>query len=191
MRGDVRSMKWRKLDNWFPEIPEHTHAALPTYFEGEVYFSPRTAYRGFSVIYKAELNLKTLTLGKPRPVLREGKPGAFDDSGAMVSCIVPTAEGLSMYYIGWNQGIRVPFRNSIGLAYYRSGHWIKAPGPVLDRSVYDPYFVASCWVLPGKPMQMWYLSCDVRGWAPVAHDSAGLARIRQGHESRESMSISS
>src|SRR4051794_15011627 len=51
-----------------------------------------------------------------RPVLDLGRLGTFDDSGAMPSSIVNVGERKFMLYIGWNQGVTVPYRNSVGLA---------------------------------------------------------------------------
>jgi hypothetical protein len=42
-----------------------------------------------------------------------------------------------------------------------------APGPVLDRSLHEPHFCASCCVLPSADgWRMWYLSCT--GWSSRA-----------------------
>ena len=154
-------MKFRKLAHYLPEIEGYTHATCPTWHDGVLYFSPRVAYTGRSQIWAAEFDPRTLEMGSPYLLLTEGEPGAFDDSGAMVSCIVADSSKVEMYYIGWNVGIRVPFRNSIGLATLNGGRWRKASGPVLDRSAYDPYFTASCWVLT-NPYRMYYLTCT--GW---------------------------
>src|SRR5207302_5093015 len=51
-----------------------------------------------------------------RPVLSLGSLGAFDDSGSMPSCLVRHQGKLYLFYIGWNQGVTVPYRNAIGLA---------------------------------------------------------------------------
>jgi hypothetical protein len=132
-------MKWRKLKHFLPEIPGLTYAAMPTYFEGQLYWSPRDK-RNRSYIFRADFDLATLKLGEPQLVHGPGKPGDFDDSGVMVSWIERDGPRVMLYFIGWNVGVTVPFRNSIGLAV----NYEKFFGPVLDRSQYDPYFVASC-----------------------------------------------
>ena len=144
-------MKWRKLAHYLPEIPGMTHAAMPTWFEGDLYFSPRDRLNR-SYTYRAPFNLSTLTLGEPELVLEPGRPGEFDDHGAMVSWVCRDGPRVLLYFIGWNVGITVPFRNSIGLAVNDE----KLIGPILDRSRYDTILVASCCTL------RWYVSA--LGW---------------------------
>lgn len=100
------------------------------------------------------------------PVVRPGELGTFDESGTMVSWLVNHENCKYLYYIGWNEGTTVPFRNSIGLAISQDGGntFVKySNGPILDRNIYDPYFVGSSCVLSQKgKWKMWYLSCT--GW---------------------------
>jgi hypothetical protein len=42
--------------------------------------------------------------------------GNFDDSGVNVTSIVKINGRKRFYYYGWNLGVTVPFRNSIGVA---------------------------------------------------------------------------
>lgn len=98
--------------------------------------------------------------------LLPGPPGTFDDSGVMPTCLLEKGEELWMYYIGWNLGVTVPFRNSIGLAIStdKGKTFVKKfEGPVLDRTKDEPHFTASCCVIEedGK-YKIWYLSCT--GW---------------------------
>ena len=101
-----------------------------------------------------------------RPLLELGPPGTFDDCGVMPSWAIPDGDGYRLYYIGWNLAVTVPFQNAIGLAVIdrRCRHMMRRfAGPIVARSVRDPYFVASCAVLPqGSGWRMWYLSC--LGW---------------------------
>ena len=82
--------------------------------------------------------------------------------------LVDVAGAKRLYYIGWNTGGAVPFRNAIGVAVSSDGGATFAKhsaGPILDRSVHDPCFVASHCVLPeGGGYRMWYLSCVA--WDP-------------------------
>jgi hypothetical protein len=75
-----------------------------------------------------------------------------------------------LYYIGWNVGASVPFRNALGVAISRDGGETfekYSRGPILDRSVFDPCFVASACVLAEDGRwRMWYLSCI--GWETVS-----------------------
>ena len=42
------------------------------------------------------------------PILKPGKLGTFDDSGAMATWIIFYNQKFYMYYIGWNLGVTVP-----------------------------------------------------------------------------------
>ena len=98
----------------------------------------------------------------PHPVLSPGALGAFDDSGAMATWIAKSNDTTFLYYVGWNLGVTVPFRNAIGLATIDvHGRVVRyADGPIVDRSMKEPHFCASCCVIPGEDCwRMWYLSC--------------------------------
>ena len=101
------------------------------------------------------------TVGPPELVLGPGDPGAFDDSGAMASCVREVDGVLELWYVGWNRGVTVPFRNAVGVAVSRDGGltFERPRGPALDRSPVDPCFVASCFVSndDGRD-RMWYTS---------------------------------
>jgi hypothetical protein len=81
-----------------------------------------------------------------------------------------------LYYIGWNLTPTVPFRNALGVAVNRAPDRYPADfvrlyeGPVLDRSIYDPAFVASCGIFPEQDfLRLYYLSC--LGWFRQADGS--------------------
>lgn len=145
-----------------------THAAVP--FADHlvddlfrVYFTTRdrksrsyTAFVDIDILNPFSiLSISTL------PVLTPGALGEFDDSGAMGSWLTRNGDNCYMYYQGWNLGVTVPFRNSIGLAIKTSGGFRRyAPGPILDRSMLEPHFTATpCVVIDGSKWKMWYLSC--------------------------------
>ncbi|EAY24262.1 glycoside hydrolase family protein [Microscilla marina] len=92
-----------------------------------------------------------------------GNLGMFDQNGIMPTALLDQGNELWMYYIGWNTGGSVPFRNAIGLLISKDGgHTFQkhAQGPLLDRCVYDPCFVASNCVLAEEGFyRMYYLSC--------------------------------
>ena len=48
-------------------------------------------------------------VSRVEPVLAPGPLGAFDDSGAMGSCLVCHDDRELLYFIGWNLGVSVPF----------------------------------------------------------------------------------
>jgi hypothetical protein len=171
------STRWRKLGKVFEAGGERywmqTHAAVPVaeHVEGDIfriYFSSRDlqgrSHTGFVVV---DINHPETVLDiSATPVLVPGDLGEFDDSGAMATWLVKTDAGSFMYYIGWNLGVTVPFRNSIGLAVAGNGTEYEryARGPILDRSLDEPHFCASCCVIAESGVwRMWYLSCT--GWS--------------------------
>lgn len=134
----------------------------------KVYFSNRDE-QGRSVTKAAIIDVADdfrVLEQNPVPVLCPGDAGFFDDAGAMGSCLVNTDERDLMFYVGWNLTTTVPFRNALGLAIREKGSnsFVKASkGPILDRSRFDPSFVAGCDVICHQgQFLMYYLSCD--GW---------------------------
>ena len=148
---------------------ETTHATLPVichgeHFVSELYFSVRDDLgRSHSVKmpWTPSDPLKT-DLSSASLILSPGKLGLFDDSGAMVCNALTNGGTKFLYYIGWNLGQTVPFRNSVGLAVEDSGTTTKMfEGPILDRTKNEPQFCASCEVLVDDHglWRMWYLNC--------------------------------
>jgi hypothetical protein len=101
-----------------------------------------------------------------RPILKPGRLGTFDDSGAMGSCLVSNGRRKYLYYIGWSRGVSVPFYTFIGCAVSDDAGLTferTSDAPLLDRSADDPYLTTSPWVLlDGGKWRMWYASG--RGW---------------------------
>lgn len=171
----------------------HSHAAVPI---GEnvggnlfkVYFSSRDAqnrsYTGYIVI-DLERPEEIIEISD-KPVLIPGQLGEFDDSGAMATWLANFQGQKYLYYIGWNLGVTVPFRNSIGLAVNsQDGEFVRyANGPLVDRNMHEPHFCASCCVLPGEDCwRMWYLSCtewQIRNGKPEHRYHIKYAESRDG-----------
>jgi hypothetical protein len=168
-------MKWRKFGRIF--CPSNnadwmrTHAAVPIaeHIRGNIFrilFSSRDAagrsHTGYVIVDLERLG-DILELSSV-PVLSPGALGEFDDSGAMATWLTKTKERNFLYYIGWNLGVTVPFRNSIGLAVGSGEQYVRyASGPILDRSLDEPHFCASCCVIAEEDRwKMWYVSCT--GW---------------------------
>ncbi len=167
-------MKWQKkgviFENQLNLDWAATHTAVPIAdnIGGDlfrVYFSARDnlnrSQTGFFVI---DINHPNKILYQnPLPVLAFGGLGTFDESGAMASWIVNWNSVKYLYYIGWNLGRTVPFRNAIGLA--RSNDEGKTfvkqfEGPIVDRNIIDPFFTANpCVLVERDRWRMWYLSC--------------------------------
>lgn len=175
--------KWRKLGLIFSPNGEtqslKTHAAVPIaeHLSGDIfkiYFTSRDilnrSYTNFIILdIKKYSKIIDLSLD---PVLKPGKLGEFDDSGAMATSLVCFNEKKYLYYIGWNLGKNVPFRNSIGLAVSEGGQPFQkiSNGPILDRGIHDPMFVTSCFVLPEMDKwRIWYTSCT--DWVEKSNNS--------------------
>jgi hypothetical protein len=164
-------MRWRKLGLLFTANGQHswmrTHASNPTaevLDDGHVrvYFSTRDEKN------RSHIAAAVFSLGaQPQlldlygaPLLAPGAAGAFDDSGTSMGCLVQTPDGLWLYYLGWNLGVTVPWRNAIGLAVSRDGgrsFTRHSPAPVMDRHAVDPFSLSYPWILRDGPRwRMWY-----------------------------------
>ena len=176
-------MKWEKLGRVFCPKGErewmNSHAAVPiaeNFKTGtdlvKVYFSSRDKNNKSSIswlIFDIKEPERILELCE-KPLLQSGELGTFDDSGVMTTCLVKHGEDRYLYYIGWNLGVTVPFRNSTGLAISRDGSdFVKMfEGPIIDRTAKEPHFNAGVSVLPSIDIwRMWYLSCT--GWTIDEH----------------------
>lgn len=199
-------LKWKKIGKIFRPNNQkfwlRSHASVPIaenlekdYFR--IYFSSRDkfnrSYTGY-VIINIKKPEKILEISN-NPILKPGKLGEFDDSGAMASWITKSEHNQRfLYYIGWNLGVTVPFRNSIGLAVSKNFGTFKKlfNGPIIERSLNEPHFSASNCVLIDKNIwKMWYLSCT--GWQlhkktprhsyhiKYAESNDGINWIRNGH----------
>lgn len=148
-----------------------SHAALPFSLRLDsnrlrIFFSTRDeksqSHTTWADCIIDEDNLKITEISKS-PVLSPGGIGCFDDSGAMGSCIVRTKNELRLYYTGWNLGKTVPFRFSIGVSKNHDNdgnNFTKiSNGPILDRNIYDPYLMASPYIIHSEnKWEMWYVS---------------------------------
>ncbi|WLA00653.1 hypothetical protein [Xanthomonas translucens] len=177
-RGVPMVAYWKKLGLVFSASGQtswlHAYAAVPIAERLDdsdryrIYFSSRdAANRSFTSYVVIDIRHPQRILdAATAPVLHPGALGEFDDSGAMATWLATHRGQRFLYYIGWNLGVTVPFRNSIGLAIASGAEQPFArhlPGPIVDRSATEPHFCASCCVLPGEDLwRMWYLSCT--GW---------------------------
>jgi predicted GH43/DUF377 family glycosyl hydrolase len=154
----------------------YSHASVP-FAENlkddlfRIYFSCRNKNNESSIGF-VDIDLKypqNLLNISDKPILSKGELGTFDDSGTMGCCILNKHNKKYLYYIGWNLGVTVPFRNSIGLAIsedYGETFQKSFVGPIIDRTKNEPHFTASnCVIEDDGIYKMWYLSCT--GWADV------------------------
>ncbi len=164
-------LKWKKLGHLFTPDNNHdwmiSHAAntvAEILYEDvfRIYFSCRDnkqrAHIG-SVDIDINPPFKIINISE-KPVLSPGEPGLFDDSGVSLSCIKKIKNKKYLYYLGWNLGVTVPWRNSIGLAIYneeRKEFEKYTRAPIIDRNAADPYSISYPFVFEdGKIFRMWY-----------------------------------
>jgi hypothetical protein len=189
-------MAWRRLGRVFaPPAPGAdaaltSHAALPVAVPlgGDlvrVYYSGRDAANRSSVgtLVLRVAEAPRVEAAPPGPVLGPGGLGAFDDAGIGIGCVVPAEAGDRLYYMGWNVGGSVPWRNAIGLAIgdAAAGRFERfSAGPVMDRDITDPYSLSYPWVLRLRPRdwRMWY----------GTHRSWGAAKADMSHAIRAARS---
>jgi len=175
------TQKWKKLGRIFSVDKNSdwmfSHASVP-FIEKikddlfkvprfKVYFSTRNLNNESSIGYIIFdiNNIKTILEISKKPVLEKGSLGTFDDSGVMGTSIVNVNGRKYLYYVGWNIGVTVPFRNAIGLAVSDGCNAFRRAfnGPILDRNKEEPYFTASnCVINDNGLLRIWYLSCT--GW---------------------------
>jgi hypothetical protein len=197
-------MSWKRLGVVF--VPDGTqpwarsHAALPApvHLAGDVFrffYSSRDAQKRSHVGWVDVEISETPRIVETahEPVLSPGADGSFDDSGVGVGCVTQADGGFALYYMGWNLGVRSPWRNAIGLARtptLQAPFWRFSPGPILDRSPEDPYTLSYPSVLVRGPQDwwMWYGSNlapavgnpDMRHVIKLARSRDGVSWTRDG-----------
>jgi hypothetical protein len=161
-------VRWTKLGRIVPTPPPVpwavSHAMVPfvepTDGAVRIYFSGRDD-AGRSITGSAEFDpARPETVEYGPALLGPGRLGAFDDSGAMGSCLVSHGGRRHLYYIGWSRGVSVPFYTFIGCAVSTGGEFERlSEAPVVERSPQDPYLATSPWALfeDGR-WRLWYAS---------------------------------
>lgn len=189
-------MTWRKLGRIFHNQGGApwmvSHAANPvaealSSTEVRVYFSVRDDHNR-SHITCLDFNIATLQVVRPpeRCLLYPGETGAFDDSGVSAGWLLRDQGELLLFYLGWNLGVTVPWRNSIGLARMsgRSGVFERVSiAPVLDRSDADPFSISyPCVMREGDQYRMWYGSN--LAWGAAQESMAHVIKYTEGTSPR-------
>lgn len=166
-------MKWIKkglvfaTDHNYPWMVSHAQVPIVDRLDEErlrIYFGVRDASNQTTTTFIEvdASNPSNVLRVHNQQVLSLGRLGCFDDSGAMPSWLVNRGSEKWLYYIGWNAGVTVPYRNSIGLAISVDGGstFERAyDGPIIDRTFAEPHFVGSSCVLSDSgTWRMWYLS---------------------------------
>lgn len=198
-------MAWKVMGRIFDPSAHDwagSHAQVPTALVLEdrvrVYYADRYE-DGRS--YTTWLDLDRADLGHvihhhKAPILPHGAPGTFDDDGVMPSFALAQEDRTLLYYSGWNRGVTVPYRNSVGLAVSDDGGATFErlyEGPVLERSPLEPYIAVTPTILIEDGLwRMWYISglrwTEVEGkYEPVyvikyATSTDGVSWDRPNHQ---------
>lgn len=188
-------MKWKKLGKifcsennspWMKSYAANTIAELLYNDVFRVYFSCRDDNNKASIGFiDVDINppFKIINIAK-EPILSPGEIGLFDDSGVSLSCMITVNDKKFLYYLGWNLGVTVPWRNSIGLAIYNEEtqkyeRYSKAP--LLDRNHVDPYSISYPFVLKDNDRyRMWYGSN--LSWGIEQKDMAHLIKYAESQD---------
>lgn len=188
-------MRWKKLglifcpNNHFDWMISHAANPVAEHLRDDlfrIYFSCRNNTNRASIGYlDIEINdpLKILNLSKS-PILSHGVTGCFDDSGVSMGCIVKNDNKKFLYYLGWNLGVTVPWRNSIGLAISElsSGQFMRhSPAPILDRHHVDPFSISYPWVMYDRNIwRMWYGSNLT--WGKMENEMAHVIKYAESED---------
>lgn len=188
----VQTQRWEKLGLVFCANGQfewmNSHAANPVAVpvgddRFRIYFSTRDPQNRSSIGF-VEIDLSSphhILAMSSEPVVRPGSAGLFDDSGASLGCVVPADGRIYLYYVGWNLGVTVPWRNSIGLAIQSEpdGEFRRyTDAPVMDRNAADPYSLSYPWVLrDGAIWKMWYGSNLT--WGPKTSDMRHIIKYAE------------
>jgi len=170
-------MAWKKLGLIF-DLREHeiswikSHAMLPTPLllsdRIRVYFTGRDkhGHSRFSFVDLKREDPAEILFMHDQPLLAVGKPGTFDDSGTLCTCVVKNKKNIYLYYNGYNIRVVVPWSNAVGLAVSTDGGVTferMFEGPIVDRNPKEPYFAISPSILREKRLwHMWYTAGT--GW---------------------------
>ncbi len=199
-------MPWRRRGRIF-DPAEHrdwagTHAQVPTVMVRpdrlRIFYADRDANgKSFTTYLDVDRQdpAKVLYFHR-KPIMKLGAAGTFDDDGMMPSYVLGNDERIYLYYSGWNRGVTVPYRNSIGLAVSDdAGETFTRmfEGPVMDRNALEPHIaVTPCILRENGLWRMWYISglrwVEVAGrFEPVyvikyAHSQDGIAWTRPNHQ---------
>jgi len=168
-------MRWKKLGRIYdPKGAEDwalSHAANPVaeHLYGnkfQIYFSCRdSSNRGQIGSVKIEISKTNVAViqNSLNHVLSHGKLGRFDDSGVTVTGLVKQSNKKFLYYLGWNLGRTIPFRNAIGVAVcqnFDEQFFRISEAPIVDRSSIDPISLSYPFLLyRGDRYCIWYGSC--------------------------------
>jgi hypothetical protein len=167
-KGQIYDPRWHR--DW-----AGSHAQVPTVLlypnRIRVFYADRTPENKSFISYLDidRENFGNILYCHKAPILPLGARGAFDDDGMMPGAAVRHGRYLYLYYTGWNRGVTVPYRNSIGVAVSEDdGASFRRlyEGPIVDRNAQEPHMAVTPHILcDGAVWRMWYISG--LGWADI------------------------
>ena len=128
----------------------------------------------FSLDLQLEPEVKILNI-HTQPILEKGTIGYHDDNGILPSSVLKFDNKIYLYTIGFSIKNKLIFDASLGLAISEDEgkSFSRFDGPLFDRSIYDPCFATSPYVmLDNGIFKMWYVSGDyweVKNGTPTKH----------------------
>jgi len=184
-------MKWKKLGCIYcpNENDEFQYAMFPVVkVEDEekglvkIYYTQRDKSNyGFPVYLEGVLKNDKFTIIKNehRVLLDKSEVGTFDDSGVNITCLLDENENeRKFYYLAWNLGVTVPFRNSVGVAIAKDKEKIKMKrvfdGPILDRTKEYPFLATTPYVIKDKGVYKMWFACG-ESWIRNKDESLEVA----------------
>ena len=166
---------WKKLglvfcpDNNFEWMQSHASNPVVEHVQDDifrVYFSSRDSKNRSqiaSLLMSLNGEVHKVLPDSLKLVLTHGKLGRFDDSGVTVTGLVRRGEQRFLYYLGWNLGVTIPFRNAIGVAISESSspNFSRvSEAPTVDRNRFDPISLSYPFLLWHQDRyRIWYGSC--------------------------------
>lgn len=194
-------MEWEKLGLVYSSSgnDDYTHAMFPVVDITDenkglirIYYTSRDKSNyGFPTYMDASLidNKFSIIYAHKEPIIEKAALGNFDDSGVNVTSIVNINGRKLFYYYGWNLGVTVPFRNSIGVAQEaEDGITLERlyPGPIMDRSKEFPNLCSTPYVIKdGNVFKMWFASGEpwlIIDGKPAVACNIGYAESENGFD---------
>lgn len=107
------------------------------------------------------LNLGDLSVNhlSKNPVIELGERGSFDENGTSYPFVMYFKEKYYLYYLGWVQGVQVPWYNGLGLATSDDGNNFEkySKAPILERDADDYLGIGSMFIMiEDERLRMWY-----------------------------------
>ncbi len=143
--------------------------AVPLDIEGNfrIYITGKDIHNR-SRIGTAVLNLNTLSLSdlSKQPVLDLGERGTFDENGTSYPFVLLKDNKYFLYYLGWVQGVQVPWYNGLGLAISSDGiNFDKfSKAPIFERDKSDYLGIGSMFAIEEHGiLKMWYSRFETWG----------------------------